>query len=135
MVKQLVCIVLEFFGVWYDDLRDGKSLKFEGGISDIQGVILVDSGAKHYFMSRQLVSSLGLTSIFCNNINIKTGDDHNIIINQCYDNPMVFVGPCDFIVDSLIFDTGQLDITGKMIGFKLLGIVIHYWDKLERQFE
>lgn len=47
---------------------------------------------------------------------------------------IIGAGTLEFRIEGLIFDTGQLDITVKVIGLKLLGAVIHYWDNLERQF-
>nr|KAJ0207770.1 hypothetical protein LSAT_V11C500242980 [Lactuca sativa] len=54
--------------------------------------------------------------------------------NNHFSKIIIGVGTSEFRIEGLIFDTGQLDITVKVIGLKLLGTVIHYWDNLERQF-
>lgn len=52
----------------------GKTLKFNGELLGIPVVVVVDSGATHNFVSRQLVIALGMPSHDFHGINIKLDD-------------------------------------------------------------
>lgn len=97
-------------------------------------VMLVDSGATHNFVSRKLVSTLGLTSDFFSGINIQLGDGHKIFINQRCSNLKVLVGTCEFEIEALVFYMGHLDMVLGMEWLKTLGDVIHNWDLPSMRF-
>lgn len=104
-----LCTALEFLGA-SDANSGGKTFEFEGAIAGIPVVILVDSGATHNFVSRQLVTALGLSSSMFSGINIQLGDDHKVFVNHRCTNLKVRVGTCEFEVDALVFDMGHLDV-------------------------
>lgn len=81
------CISLDFEGVLI--VHGGaNTLKFEGMLHGISIYILVDSGASHDFVSRCLVSALGLPSAAFHGLNIKLGDGHVVFVSeQCVSDP------------------------------------------------
>ncbi|KAL4576939.1 hypothetical protein LXL04_013040 [Taraxacum kok-saghyz] len=76
------CSVLERFGSHTEITSGGKMLKLEGAIGDIPIVILVDSGASHNFVSKQLITYLGIPFTEFAGIHIKLGDGHNVFIQH-----------------------------------------------------
>ncbi|KAL6556268.1 hypothetical protein OROGR_005556 [Orobanche gracilis] len=120
------CSVLEKFGA-LSTATGGKTLKLEGAIASIPIVMLVDSGATHNFVSRKLVLSLGLPITTFPGIRIKLGDGYTVIITQQCCNFTMEVGTCSFLLNALVFETGDLDMVLGMEWLQSLGEVTHNW--------
>nr|KAJ0193529.1 hypothetical protein LSAT_V11C800408980 [Lactuca sativa] len=127
------CAALEFTGT-STECSGGKTLKFDGELLGIPVVVLVDSGATHNFLSRQLVLALGISSIPFHGINIKLGDGHVVRVTEKCVNLHILMGGCSFAVNLLVFDTGNPDIILGMEWLKTLGEVTHNWDKSWMRF-
>lgn len=112
----------------------GKTLKFEGTISGIPIVVLVDSGASHNFISRKLVNALGLSSQCFSGINIKLGDGHKVFVTEKCVQFHIWIGDCEFTLDALLFDMDHLDLVLGMEWLNTLGDVIHNWKQHSMQF-
>ncbi|KAK1427816.1 hypothetical protein QVD17_16511 [Tagetes erecta] len=127
------CMSLDFEGVLA--VHGGaNTLKFEGTLQGISIHILVDSGASHNFVSRRLVSALGLPSVAFHGINIKLGDGHVVFVSeQCLAIP-VNVGSCTFAINALVLDTGGLDFILGMEWLQSLGEVVHDWQNAWMKF-
>ncbi|KAM0042733.1 putative nucleotidyltransferase, Ribonuclease H [Helianthus debilis subsp. tardiflorus] len=127
------CNALEFAGT----IAEGSSttMKLEGSLMDLLISMLVDSGASHNFISRRLVTSLGLSSSKFSGIKIKLGDGHFVLVyERCIGLP-VRIGPCLFTVDALVFDTGSLDFILGLEWLKSLGEVVHDWQHSWMRFD
>ncbi|KAJ0818857.1 putative nucleotidyltransferase, Ribonuclease H [Helianthus annuus] len=127
------CMALEFAGS-LAICGGAKTLKFEGALLGIPICILVDSGATHNFVSRRLVAALGLSSSTFDGIRIKLGDGHFVFVTERCCNISVHVGPCIFVVNALVFDTGNLDMVLGMEWLQSLGEVVHDWHNLWMKF-
>ncbi|KAL4554713.1 hypothetical protein LXL04_037315 [Taraxacum kok-saghyz] len=78
------CSAMEFAGE--ASTLGEKTLKFDGEIHSIPVVILVDSGASHNFISRNLVVALNLMSVSFAGIHIKLGDGFLVrVTEKCVD--------------------------------------------------
>ncbi|KAD7116688.1 hypothetical protein E3N88_03956 [Mikania micrantha] len=60
-------------------------------------------------------------------INIKLGDGHVVLVQQQCVGMSVQIGPCSFLLNALVFDTGDLDLILGMEWLQSLGEVTHDW--------
>ncbi|KAC9891008.1 hypothetical protein E3N88_45129 [Mikania micrantha] len=96
---------------------------------------MVDSGATHNFISRRLVVALGLPVSSFAGIHITLGDGYSIFVTeQCLQIP-VSIGSFQFLLDVLVFDTGNLDLILGMAWLASLGEVVHNWHHSWMQFQ
>ncbi|KAJ9543487.1 hypothetical protein OSB04_023194 [Centaurea solstitialis] len=128
------CTVLEVFGALSADVDGGKTLKIEGLICDIPVLIMVDCGATHNFISRNVMISLGLSAEVFSGINIRLGDERFVFVNQHCPQLTVTVANCQFVIDALVFDMDHLDLVFGMSWLKTLGEVVHNWDLSTMRF-
>ncbi|KAL4583236.1 hypothetical protein LXL04_007804 [Taraxacum kok-saghyz] len=89
------CMALELSGVT-DEPSGGKTLKLEGTISDIPIMVMVDLGATHNFISRRLITVLGLLSSSFSGIRIKLGDGHVVPVTNVCRQVHLQLGQCHF---------------------------------------
>ncbi|MFS7888928.1 putative nucleotidyltransferase, Ribonuclease H [Helianthus anomalus] len=111
-----------------------STLKFMGTLNGIPVCLLVDSGASHNFISRHLAIALGLSVSACGDIRIKLGDGHHVVVTEQCLAISVQIGSCTFVVNALVFDTGNLDLILGMKWLETLGEVVHDWHHSWMQF-
>ncbi|KAL4570019.1 hypothetical protein LXL04_025668 [Taraxacum kok-saghyz] len=128
------CLTLAFFGAISGHKTGGKSLKLEGLIGEIPAILMVDSGATHNFVSRKLLKVIGATAECFSGINIKLGDGHVVFIDRIIPQLLVNVQGCEFLINALVFEMGNLDMVLGMEWLKSLGDVIHNWEKATMKF-
>lgn len=58
--SEMVCQVLDYRGIDSRELSHSRAIKLEGLLGGYPILLLVDSGASHSFIARELVASLGL---------------------------------------------------------------------------
>ncbi|KAM0043609.1 putative nucleotidyltransferase, Ribonuclease H [Helianthus debilis subsp. tardiflorus] len=128
------CNALEFAGT-VEAQTSSATMKLEGMLLGFPISMLVDSGASHNFISRRLVSAMGLSSSDFKGINIKLGDGHFVFVHEkCVALPIT-IGPCSFSVNALVFDTGSLDFILGLEWLSSLGEVVHDWQHSWMRFE
>ncbi|KAD4585314.1 hypothetical protein E3N88_22915 [Mikania micrantha] len=128
------CLSLESAGV-VSTTGGVKTLQFEGTLHTIPISLMVDSGATHNFISRRLVVALGLPVSSFAGIHITLGDGYSIFVTeQCLQIP-VSIGSFQFLLDVLVFDTGNLDLILGMAWLASLGEVVHNWHHSWMQFQ
>ncbi|KAD6454476.1 hypothetical protein E3N88_09182 [Mikania micrantha] len=128
------CLALESAGV-ISSSGGVKTLQFEGTLQSIPVNLMVDSGATHNFISRRLVRALGLPVSSFSGIHITLGDGYSIFVTeQCLQLP-VSIGSFQFLLDVLVFDTGNLDLILGMAWLVSLGEVVHDWHHSWMQFQ
>ncbi|KAD5960576.1 hypothetical protein E3N88_12048 [Mikania micrantha] len=120
-----VCQVLEVMGCC-NQLSGTQTLQLEGTLLGIPICLLVDSGATHNFISKRLVTALAIASSPVDGINIRLGDGHVVVTTQCQ-GLSIQLGPCSFLINALVFDTGTLDLILGMEWLQSLGQVTHDW--------
>ncbi|KAD4585733.1 hypothetical protein E3N88_23334 [Mikania micrantha] len=127
------CLALASDGV-ISNCGGAKTLKFEGTLQGIPISLMVDSGATHNFISRRLVMALGLCASSFSGIHITLGDGYSVFVkDQCLQLP-ISIGSFQFLIDVLVFDTGNLDLILGMAWLSSLGEVTHDWHHSWMQF-
>ncbi|KAJ9550331.1 hypothetical protein OSB04_014376 [Centaurea solstitialis] len=129
------CSILEFMGA--DAISDPKlqTMKLEGLLHGIPIVILVDSGATHNFISRRLTEALDLLITTFSGIKIKLGDEHKVLVTRKCVNLPIVLDECEFTIDALLFEMGNLDMVLGIAWLKTLGEVIHNWELHTMRFK
>lgn len=127
------CSVLDWVGECSTAVG-GKTLKFDAELAGVSIVVMVDSGASHNFVSRHLVSALGLSYSKFAGINIKLGDGHVVFVQDTCQSLVIHIGMCSFEIEALIFDTGNKDLILGMPWLKSLGEVTHDWSRSWMKF-
>ncbi|KAD6119553.1 hypothetical protein E3N88_10824 [Mikania micrantha] len=114
------CLALEMAGL---SVHKGvlSTFKLEGAIQGIPICLLVDSGATHNFISTQLVSALDIPSETFAGIHIRLGDGHVVFIQKQCVNLQVQIGSCTYSINTLVFETGDLDLILGMDWLQSLG--------------
>ncbi|KAD6795021.1 hypothetical protein E3N88_05917 [Mikania micrantha] len=111
-----------------------STFKLEGAIQGIPICLLVDNGATHNFISSQLVSALDIPSEIFVGIHIRLGDGHVLFVQKQCVNLQVPIGSCTFSLNSLVFDTGDLDLILGMDWLQSLEEVTHDWKNAWMRF-
>ncbi|KAD7477046.1 hypothetical protein E3N88_00182 [Mikania micrantha] len=130
---QGICQLLEFMGSC-TQLSGHQTLQIEGILLGIPICLLVDSGATHNFISQWLVSALAIPSVSVDGIKTRLGDGHVVVVTTQCQQLSIQVGPCTFVINVLIFDTGSLDLILGMDWLQSLGHVTHDWINAWMQF-
>lgn len=109
IVPEGSCSALEFVGA--SKFESGsQTLKFEGSLQGIPIILLVDSGATHNFISKQLVEALNFTTDSFSGIRIKFGDGFMVHVTERCLNLSITIGLCVFLITALVLDTGSTDL-------------------------
>ncbi|KAD2803904.1 hypothetical protein E3N88_37281 [Mikania micrantha] len=111
-----------------------KTLKFEGTLQGIPISLMVDSGATHNFISRRLVMALGLRASSFSGIHITLGDGYSVFVKDQCSQLSISIGSFQFLIDVLVFDTGNLDLILGMAWLSSLGEVTLDWHHSWMQF-
>ncbi|KAD2805797.1 hypothetical protein E3N88_39174 [Mikania micrantha] len=127
------CLALELAG-FFKQQGTLNTFKLEGTIQGIPISMLVDSGATHNFISSKLVAALDIPSNLFAGIHIRLGDGHVVFIERQCEKVAVQMGTCSFLVDVLVFDTGDLDLILGMDWLQSLGEVTHDWKNAWMKF-
>lgn len=109
-------------------------MKFEGSLSGIRILVMVDSGATHNFVSQKLIVALGLPSTQFSGISIQLGDGHKTFVDHKCSALDITIGQYLFSVDALVFEMDHLDLVLGMEWLKTLGEVVHNWQTHSMRF-
>lgn len=88
-----------------------STIKLAGKIGEVPVLILVDSGATHNFLSKQLAISLGLTISPSRRTCIRMGDDRKVWMTEECKEVRITLGPYSFTTSALVYELGPLDMT------------------------
>ncbi|KAD5961527.1 hypothetical protein E3N88_13000 [Mikania micrantha] len=127
------CQVLEIMASC-NQLCGHQTLQLDGILLGIPICLLVDSGATHNFISKRLVSALAIPFTTIDGIKIRLGDGHVVMVTTQCQQLSVQIGPCTFVINALVFDTGSLDLILGMEWLQSLGPVTHDWKNAWMQF-
>ncbi|KAL4557540.1 hypothetical protein LXL04_035721 [Taraxacum kok-saghyz] len=128
------CHVLDSRGFTPDLSSTLRTLKLAGQLHGFTAIILIDGGATYNFISKTLVSALGLDISPTKPLSISLGDGTKVIMSEiCRGIPLV-LGPYSCTVDALVYDLGSLDIILGVAWLGPLGDVIFNWQKQEMRF-
>ena len=99
-------------------------MKLKGSIKGVPILILVDSGAPHNFISRRLVTVLGLLIEETRPMRIKMGDGYRNIAQGICNGVELELGTINFPVDSFLFDLAGIDV---VLGISWLASLCCMW--------
>ena len=98
------CQILDFLGFAVTPNSSLQTLKLRGELQGIPIQILVDSGASHNFISRQLVSLLGLQTHSFAGLHICLGDGHRVRVQEKCEQLDIQLGNFSCQLEALVFE-------------------------------
>ena len=129
------CQILDFMGISNTPNLFSQTLKLQGELQGILIQVLVDIGASHNFISRKLVSKLGLSTRCSLGLTITLGDGHQLWVKERCHGMVLNLGIFSCMLNALVFDLGNLDMVLGMEWLKTLGEVLHNWKEHSMRFK
>nr|GMC88585.1 peroxidase 64 [Ipomoea batatas] len=111
-----------------------KTMKFRGQIAGLDILIMVDSGASHNFISRQLTAVLQHPLEPTTTFGVQLGDGRRAESDGKYSQLHVDLGPIAMPIDCFAFPLGGVDLILGIAWLETLGDVKANWDKLTMEF-
>lgn len=121
------CNALEFYRLSSEPPTTFKTLKIMGDLQGIPALILIDDGATHNFLSKQLALALGLEVHPMKPLSISLGDGSRIKIAEICHGVSIQLGVFNCTVDALVYDLGSLDAILGVAWLGTLGDVVFNW--------
>lgn len=128
------CHALDSNGVTSDTTPLLKTIKLLGELNGYSALILVDSGASHNFLSKQLALALGFDIETIPRVGIRLGDGSQVLITEMCRNIAIRFGNFSFVIDALVYELGSLDAILGIAWLGKLGDVVFNWQKSEIRF-
>lgn len=132
---EMVCQTLDYRVLEAMELARSTTIKLEGALAGYPIILLVDSGASHNFIARELVSSLSLrvteTKEFC--VGLGNG-------SRCFSQGIckaldIKVGRYTMTVDAYVLDLGGVDVILGVAWLETCGKTMIDWKKKTISFE
>nr|GMD47359.1 peroxidase 64 [Ipomoea batatas] len=111
-----------------------KTMKFRGQIAGLDILIMVDSGASHNFISRQLTAVLQHPLEPTTTFGVRLGDGRRAESDGKYSQLHVDLGPIAMPIDCFVFPLGGVDLILGIAWLETLGDVKANWAKLTMEF-
>nr|GMD74955.1 peroxidase 64 [Ipomoea batatas] len=111
-----------------------KTMKFRGQIAGLDILIMVDSGASHNFISRQLTAVLQHPLEPTTTFGVRLGDGRRAESDGKYSQLHVDLGPIAMPIDCFAFPLGGVDLILGIAWLETLGDVKANWAKLTMEF-
>ncbi|MCH90152.1 RNA-directed DNA polymerase (Reverse transcriptase), partial [Trifolium medium] len=111
-----------------------RTMKIEGKVSEVDVLVLIDSGATHNFISPQIVTALGLIITPMAEKHIKLGDGHKIVSKGVCRDVKIQLRDIQITVDAWVLELGGLDMVLGVSWLSTLGKVVMDWQNLSMQF-
>ncbi|KZV39307.1 peroxidase 64 [Dorcoceras hygrometricum] len=109
-------------------------MKFLGSIEGREVVVMVDSGASHNFVSRKLVTELGLPVDESVKFGVCLGDGGRVPCHGLCKGLIVDLHSCVVEVDSYAFQLGGVDLILGVDWLRTLGEVVTNWELMHMSF-
>ncbi|KZV50860.1 peroxidase 64 [Dorcoceras hygrometricum] len=109
-------------------------MKFLGSIGEREVVVMVDSGASHNFVSRKLVTELGLPVDESVRFGVCLGDGGRVPCHGLCKGLIVDLHSCVVEVDCYAFQLGGVDLILGVDWLRTLGEVLTNWELMRMSF-
>ena len=94
-------------------------MKVEGILEGLPILLLVDSGASHNYITKELVTSLGLSMIDTREFAITLGDGSKKVSHGKCEGLLITIGQNQLQINAFVLEIGGIDIILGMDGCKL----------------
>lgn len=132
---EMVCQVLDYRALDPKELSYSKTLKLEGVLAGYPILLLVDSGASHDFIARELVGSLGLDVINTEEFGVSLGNGSKCSSQGICKALAVKVGKHTIVVDAYVLDLGGVDLILGVDWLETCGKTTMDWKRKTLSFE
>ena len=119
---EMVCHVMEDRGLKSHWVRS-KTMKIEGILEGLPILLLIDSGASHNYITKELVTSLGLTITDTREFAVTLGDGSKKISRGQCEGLQITVGQNQIFIDAFVLEIGGIDVILGMEWLETLGEV------------
>nr|KYP32370.1 Retrovirus-related Pol polyprotein from transposon opus [Cajanus cajan] len=132
--EELTCSLLSSCNVEKRTDFQPKTMKIKGMVKGVPVIILIDSGASHNFVSSRVVDSLGLDYGQTTIAKVTLGDGNKKKVQGRCNGVLVELDELQIIIDSYVFDVGDVDLILGVEWLATLGKVTTDWKKQIMEF-
>nr|KYP71834.1 Retrotransposable element Tf2 [Cajanus cajan] len=132
--EELTCSLLSSCNVEKRTDFQPKTMKIKGMVKGVPVIILIDSGASHNFVSSRVVDSLGLDYGQTTIAKVTLGDGNKKNVQGRCNGVLVELDELQIIIDSYVFDVGDVDLILGVEWLATLGKVTTDWKKQIMEF-
>ncbi|XP_073149101.1 uncharacterized protein [Henckelia pumila] len=125
---------LEFTLYSITGIDQPQTLEMRARILGREVVAMVDSGASHNFVSRELIAELGLEVNMGVHFAVCLGDGGRITCQGVCKKLCVELDQCDVTIEGYLFDLGGIDLILGVDWLRTLGDIMLNWQKMQMQF-
>ncbi|XP_073057376.1 uncharacterized protein [Primulina eburnea] len=111
-----------------------QTLKMRAKVAGKEVVAMVDSGASHNFVSKEVITELGLevdSSVF---FGVCLGDGCRVSSQGVCRRLKVDLGQCQIQIEGYLFELGGIDLILGVDWLRTLGDVLLNWNRMEMRF-
>ena len=120
---EMVCHVIEIKDLRSQPWVRSKTMKIEGKLEGVPILLLVDSGASHNYIARELVTSLNLPISRIREFSVTLGDGSKRASKGLCEGLKVSIGENYLHVNVFILEIGGIDMILEMEWLETLGEV------------
>nr|XP_027187857.1 uncharacterized protein LOC113785482 [Cicer arietinum] len=106
------------------ELGKVRTIKLKGRVQGVPLLVLVDSGARHNFISHKLVRSMGWPVEGTTPLNVKMGDGFKVVAQGVCRKLVLDLGSMTSTIDAWLFDLDGIDI---VLGMSWLASIGGMW--------
>lgn len=110
-------------------------MKLQGTLQGVPILILVDSGATHNFISKQVDEAMGWTIQATPEMRILLGDGSKVMASGKCEQVSIEIGEYNTTVDTILFDLDGLDLVLGVTWLASLGDMLVNWGKQTMRFQ
>ncbi|XP_075515463.1 uncharacterized protein LOC142550108 [Primulina tabacum] len=115
-------------------INQPQTMKMKAKVAGREVVAMVDSGASHNFISRNLIADLGIKADEGVKFSVCLGDGCRVACQGLCKGVEVDLGLCQIQIEGYLFDLGELDLILGVDWLRTLGDVMLNWAKMEMRF-
>ncbi|XP_057416454.1 uncharacterized protein LOC130711034 [Lotus japonicus] len=111
------------------------TMKLQGTLQGVPILILVDSGATHNFISKQVAEAMGWTVQATPEMRILLGDGSKVMASGRCEQVGIEIGDYKTAVDTILFDLDGIDLVLGVTWLASLGDMLVNWGKQTMKFQ
>lgn len=108
--ESLECKTVWRLGIFDEELSGVKTMRMEGLVKGVPVMVLIDSGASHYFVSPTVALALGLPVDKAYKLGVRLGDGHRIITKGKCPEIVMKLDDSKFTTDAYVMELGGVDV-------------------------